>query len=250
MATNSQNKIASSSNFIRAKIEKDISNNLYKNKRIDKASLLSYELSNDLSKAAQYQLAKRYATWQWHDKALMLANVSEHRNDLSLRFPLAHSDLIEKYAKKYNIPEAFVYAIIRQESTFRKQVKSSAGALGLMQVIPSTARKVSKKYKIPLYSMKNMYRANTNINIGVAYLNQLATRFDRHPILMAAAYNAGPKQVLRWLKNSHKKETDLWIETLPWHETRNYLKNVMSFHAVYQHRLNDTPTLEPFMKKI
>lgn len=231
-------------------IQLDYINSLYKSKRIDKASLLSYELSNNLSKPAQYQLAKHYATWQWHDKALMLANLSEYKNDLYLRFPLAHYNLIVKYAAKYKIPEAFVYAIIRQESTFRKQVKSSAGALGLMQVIPSTARKVSKKYKIPLYSMKSMYQPKTNINIGVAYLNQLSKRFDNHPILMAAAYNAGPQQVMRWLKKPNKVETDLWIETLPWHETRNYLKNVMSFHAVYQHRLNDSPSLDDFMKKI
>ncbi len=223
-------------------------NTLYKRQRIDKASLLSYELSNDLSKAAQYQLAKHYSTWQWHDKALMLANLSQYKNDLFLRFPLAHAKLIEKYSIKYDVPEAFVYAIIRQESTFRKKVKSSAGALGLMQVIPSTARKVSKQYHIPLRSMKHMYQAKTNINIGVAYLNHLSKRFDNHPILMAAAYNAGPSQVSRWLKKSNKEETDLWIETLPWHETRNYLKNVMSFYVVYQHRLNDTPSLEPFMK--
>lgn len=225
-------------------------NNLYIQQKYSKASLLSYELANDLSKAGQYQLAKRYATWQWHDKALMLTNLSQYKNDLSLRFPLAHYKLVEKYSEKYNVEEAFIYAIIRQESTFRKKVRSSAGALGLMQVIPSTARIISRKYNIRLRNMKKMYKPKTNLNIGTAYLSHLAKRFNNHPVLIAAAYNAGPRQVNKWLKTLPNRETDLWIETLPWHETRNYLKNIMAFYAVYQYRLNETPDVQIFMDKV
>lgn len=225
-------------------------NQLYKKGNIDKASLVSYELANDLPKAGQYQLAKTYAEWQWHDKALMLANASKHHDALSLRFPLAYQGIINQHAQTYNIAPAFIYAIIRQESTFRKKVKSSAGALGLMQVIPSTARKVARQHRIRLRNMKQMYQPPKNIEIGTAYLHNLSKRFDGHPVLMAAAYNAGPKQVNYWLRKFPKNETDIWVETLPWHETRNYLKNIISFYAVYQHRLNKNISLKKALQPL
>lgn len=228
----------------------DYINQLYKNNKMSKASLLSYELANDLSKRGQYHLARQYSDWQWHDKALMLANLSQYKHDLNLRFPLAYQPIIEKFSRKYQVEQPLIYAIIRQESTFRKKVKSSAGALGLMQVIPSTAKKVAKKQKIKLTSVNEMYQAKKNIQIGTAYLSQLAKRFKKHPILIAAAYNAGPRQVNYWLKKFPVNDTDIWIETLPWHETRNYLKNILAFYVVYQYRLNTPPSITSFMRKI
>lgn len=225
-------------------------NQLYKNKKTHKAHLLSYELANDLSNEQKYQLAREYADWQWHEKALAMANLSQHRDDLRLRFPLAHAALIEEYSKKYNIEKPFIFAIIRQESTFRQHAKSSANAMGLMQVIPSTARKVSRKNKIKLSNIKQMYQPKTNMKVGTAYLRHLSKRFNNHPVLMAAAYNAGPGQVRYWLKHHASNAPDIWIETLPWGETRNYLKNVLSFYAVYQYRLNQTPSIKPFMRDI
>jgi soluble lytic murein transglycosylase len=225
-------------------------NELYKNKQTHKAHLLSYELANDLSNEERYQLAREYADWKWHAKALAMANLSEHKDDLRLRFPLAHEALIDKYAKQYNIEKPFIFAIIRQESTFRTHAKSSANAMGLMQVIPSTARRVSRRNKIKLGALKNMYKPKVNMQVGTAYLKILSKRFNNHPVLMAAAYNAGPSQVNYWLRKHASKSPDIWIETLPWGETRNYLKNVLSFYAVYQYRLNQAPSIKPFMKEI
>jgi soluble lytic murein transglycosylase len=176
-----------------------------------------------------------------------LSNNETLNNQLSLRFPLAYKNTIEIYAKKYLIAPEFVYAIIRQESGFREDVVSSAGARGLMQVMPNTASVVSKIDRIPYNDQKQLFLSQKNINIGVAYLQQLTKRFSNHPVLVAAAYNAGPKQVVYWLKNHPPKEIDLWIETLPWQETRNYLKNVMAFYVVYQYRLNQRPNLNNFL---
>lgn len=225
-------------------------NTLYKKKQTHKANLLSYELANSLSKEAQYQLAREYSDWQWHAKALMLANLSQYKHDLRIRFPLAHMALIEKFSKQYQIEKPLIYAIIRQESTFRKKAKSSANAMGLMQVIPSTARKIARKHRIPLGNLNKMYQPKTNVNVGTAYLHHLSKRFNSHPVLMAAAYNAGPRQVYYWLKKHPFHDSDIWIETLPWGETRNYLKNVLSFYAVYQYRLNKTPSIKTFMRPI
>lgn len=183
----------------------------------------------------------------WHGKSVYLSNNEILNNQLILRFPLAYKGTVKTYANQYSIPPEFVYAIIRQESGFREDVVSSAGAKGLMQVMPQTASVVSKMSKISYNDQKQLFLSNKNINIGIAYLQQLTKRFSNHPVLVAAAYNAGPRQVVYWLKNHPPKEIDVWIETLPWQETRNYLKNVMAFYVVYQYRLNQKPNLNNFL---
>jgi soluble lytic murein transglycosylase len=183
----------------------------------------------------------------WHGKSVYLSNNEILNNQLMLRFPLAYKGTVKTYANQYSIPPEFVYAIIRQESGFREDVVSSAGAKGLMQVMPQTASVVSKMSKISYNDQKQLFLSNKNINIGIAYLQQLTKRFSNHPVLVAAAYNAGPRQVVYWLKNHPPKEIDVWIETLPWQETRNYLKNVMAFYVVYQYRLNQKPNLNNFL---
>lgn len=198
-------------------------------------SALVYWLANDL---------------QWHGKSVYLSNNDILNNQLSLRFPLAYKDEVKLHAKNFQIPQELIYAIIRQESGFRDDATSTAGAQGLMQLMPSTALVVSKSAKIPYVNKQELFSWQKNIKIGVAYLQQLAKRFDKHPILMAAAYNAGPKQVNYWLKNHPPLEIDIWIETLPWPETRNYLKNIIAFYAVYQYRLKEKPDLTPFMKRL
>lgn len=181
------------------------------------------ELPKDEASALVYWIDKQL---QWHGKSVYLSNNETLNNQLSLRFPLAYKDSISLYSKKYAVAPEFIYAIIRQESGFRDDATSSVGARGLMQVMPYTARVVSKADKIPYNDQKQLFVSQKNINIGVAYLKQLAKRFDNHPILIAAAYNAGPKQVVYWLKTHPPKEIDVWIETLPWQETRNYLKTL------------------------
>lgn len=205
------------------------------------------ELPKDEASALVYWIDSKL---QWHGKSVYLSNNETLNNQLSLRFPLAYKDSISLYSKKYTVEPEFIYAIIRQESGFRDDATSSAGARGLMQVMPYTARVVSKADKIPYNDQKQLYLPQKNINIGVAYLKQLAKRFGNHPILIAAAYNAGPKQVVYWLKTHPPKEIDVWIETLPWQETRNYLKNIMAFYIVYQYRLGQKSNLNHFLEPL
>lgn len=201
----------------------------------DEASALVYWIENDL---------------QWYEKSVALSNNELLNNQLSLRFPLAYRNTINQFAKQYAVSPEFIYAIIRQESGFREEVVSTAGARGLMQIMPTTALVVSKANRIAYKDKQQLFGSEKNINIGVAYLKQLTSRFSNHPILVAAAYNAGPKQVVYWLKNHPPKEVDLWIETLPWQETRNYLKNVMAFCIVYQFRLNHRPDMRDFLQPL
>ncbi|WP_298626535.1 transglycosylase SLT domain-containing protein [uncultured Legionella sp.] len=220
----------------------------YKAKQNTEASRLLNDFISELPK----EEASALAYWVdselgWHSKSVHLSNNELLNDQLLLRFPLAYKSTVKSYANQYSVPAEFVYAIIRQESGFREDVVSSVGARGLMQVMPQTASAVSKMSKIPYNDQQQLFLSNKNINIGIAYLQQLTKRFSNHPVLVAAAYNAGPRQVVYWLKNHPPKEIDVWIETLPWQETRNYLKNVTAFYVVYQYRLNQKPDLNHFL---
>lgn len=222
---------------------------------LSKNTLPASRLLNDFISELPKDEASALVYWidtnlQWHGKSVYLSNTDQLNNQLILRFPLAYKTAIQQYSKKYAVSPEFIYAIIRQESGFREDATSSVGARGLMQVMPYTAGVVSKADRITYQNKDQLFLSEKNINIGVAYLKQLAKRFDNHPILMAAAYNAGPKQVVHWLKTHPPKEIDVWIETLPWQETRNYLKNVMAFYVVYQYRLNQKPNLARFLEPL
>ncbi len=187
---------------------------------------------------------------KWPEKGLQLTNNKALYNQIALRFPTAYQKIVEKNAKNFNFPPEFVYAIIRQESTFRKKVVSHAGAYGLMQLLPQTAKQMARKEHISYRSRPELFSPEKNIQLGTAYLKYLGQQFNYHPVLIAAAYNAGPRQVKYWLQNHPPKEIDIWIETLPWHETRNYLKNIIAFYAVYQHLLGTRTDLSPFVQPI
>lgn len=216
--------------------------------------LQAARLVNDFASELPKEDKSAFVQWlqddlKWHAKAIDLSNTDELSNQLSLRFPLVHHQDVSGNAKQYQIPAELIYAVIRQESGFKADVISPAGAHGLMQLMPGTAQKIAKEQKIYYKNKTQLFSSSQNIKIGTAYLKQLANRYHYHPILMAAAYNAGPTQVNYWLKNDPKNQIDIWIETLPWRETRNYLKNIISFYAVYQYRISQKDDLSWFMKK-
>jgi soluble lytic murein transglycosylase len=207
------------------------------------------EFSLELSKTEKSALVYWVATHlQWPGKAIYLSTADEElNNQLMLRFPLTYQTHINKLAQQYHISSALIYATIRQESTFLEDIKSEAGAYGLMQIMPRTAQTIAKQAKISYANPKELYHPEKNLHIGVAYLNTLHHQFKAHPVLIMAAYNAGPKQVRHWVMHHPPRDIDIWIETLPWQETRNYLKNVMAFYAVYQYRMHQKPNLSPFL---
>lgn len=219
---------------------------------INKQTLQASRLLNDFLLELPLEDKSALISWvttdlHWASKSIYLSDNKELNNQLTLRFPLPYDIAVKSYSKNYQIPMELIYAIIRQESSFREDVVSSAGARGLMQVMPETAKVVAKQERIAFNDKNQLFSSQKNINIGVAYLRHLAKRFSKNYILMAAAYNAGPRQVNYWLKNHSPKEADIWIETLPWRETRNYLKNVISFYAVYQYRMQHKSDLSTIM---
>ncbi len=224
---------------------------LYLSHKTVEASKLLNDFISELPKNEKSALASWVATdLNWHEKSIYLSTNEELNDQLTLRFPLAHRDVVRTYAKQYQVPQELIYAVIRQESAFHYDIVSPAGANGLMQLMPSTAHVVAKRANILYTDKAQLFSPQKNIHIGTAYLQQLANQYHQHPLLMMAAYNAGPRQVKYWLKNHEPKEIDIWIETLPWRETRNYLKNIIAYYAVYQYRMHEKLSLYAFMQPL
>lgn len=174
--------------------------------------------------------------WGWYDRALYTANKSDHLDDLDIRFPLAYREQIVSNAKRANIDTNWMYGIIRQESAFMKDVRSSAGALGLMQLMPRTGRAESKRLKLNVRSHSEILEVKNNLRLGASHLHTVLGRHGGNQMLATAAYNAGSHRVKRW-QPEKKMDADIWTESIPYTETRNYVKNVMAFTTIYMYRL-------------
>lgn len=227
----------------------DKAKSLYLGKEIIPASRLLNDFMSELPPEDKSSLVYWLESeLQWTGKSLFLSHDKAMLNQLMLRFPLTHKQKIALHAKTYQISMPLIFSIIRQESEFREQIESEAGARGLMQLMPETASMVARLEHIAYTNKEELFSSQKNIHLGIAYLKYLAKRFHNHYLLMIAAYNAGPRQVHYWLQNQPAKEIDIWVETIPWHETRNYIKNVIAFYAVYQYRLHLKPNLDNFMQ--
>jgi soluble lytic murein transglycosylase len=139
---------------------------------------------------------------------------------------------------------ALVLGIIRQESAFEVAAFSNAGAVGLMQLLPGTAKGVAKQAGIKYAKKRLSTDANYNITLGRAYLDELLSRFGGSYVLAAAAYNAGPNRVQDWIDtygDPRQRATDMvdWIESIPFDETRNYVMRIIENTQVYRARLNN-----------
>ena len=188
--------------------------------------------------------------WGWHFQAIIAAARSNIRDNLELRFPKAYYESVSNYAQSRGLASDWVYSLIRQESAFFPHAKSGVGALGIMQIMPSTARQVSRQSGIQLKNTYQLLDPNQNIEIGTAYLDQLLNRFNGNLVLATTAYNAGPHRAARWQPENQPMDGDIWIETIPIHETRSYVKNIFTYQAIYRHNLGLEARLSDSLKVI
>ena len=184
---------------------------------------------NDREKLVAAKLANENG---WFDRAIFTLSQVGYLDDVELRFPKAFDKKINQYAQKEEINPAWAFAIARRESSFMTDARSSAGAKGLMQLMPNTA----KQLKRGSISWQYLYDADNNIQLGTKYLRKLLDKNKGNQVLATAAYNAGPHRVKAWLKNSSAMPADIWIETIPFKETRNYVKSVLAYQEIYQHK--------------
>lgn len=169
---------------------------------------------------------------KWFDRTIFTLAEVGYLDDVGLRFPKAFDEEINLYAKDQKINPAWAFAIARRESSFMTDAHSPAGAKGLMQLMPNTA----KRLKHGKMSRSYLLNANNNIALGTQYLKILLDKNKGNQVLATAAYNAGPYRVKRWLKNIDLTPADIWIETIPFKETRNYVKSVLAYQEIYQHK--------------
>lgn len=171
--------------------------------------------------------------WQWHHQAIMTAARATLWDDLELRFPTPDAELFSHHARKNQLDYPWVLAIARQESAFHPKARSRSGAMGLMQLMPATAKQAAGQAGIPLKSKEALFQPKINIALGATHLSWLAQRFSGSRILATAAYNAGSTPVKRWVAERGHLPLDIWIETIPYDETRNYVQSVMAFRVIY-----------------
>lgn len=196
-----------------------------------------HQLIQRLDNEEKLAASKLAQLWRWHDRAIVTMGRTRYRDDIELRFPLHHQDNVHNWSEQHNIEPAWTYAIIRRESAFMQDVRSPVGAVGLMQLMPSTARQVARQMKIPYRGYYSLIGSDTNIRLGTGYLERMLNRLQSQHVLATAAYNAGPSRVSRWLPEHQQMDAIRWIETIPFTETREYVSNVLAYMAIYEHRM-------------
>ncbi|WGL97837.1 murein transglycosylase [Arsenophonus sp. aPb] len=196
-------------------------------------------------KNRQQQLARYAFEHRWADLSVQATIIAKLWDHLTERFPIAWEQEFERYTKDKKIDKSFAMAIARQESGWNPQVRSAAGAIGLMQLMPQTAQQVAKSKGIVDYTdSSKLIDPAKNIELGTAYLETVFEQFSFNRVLACAAYNAGPARVTRWLAVSDGKLNAIaFIETIPFSETRRYVKNVLVYNLFYQHFLGKTVKL-------
>lgn len=186
---------------------------------------------------AKTQAALLAHRWNWHSRAISVAAQAGEFDDLDLRYPLPHREAFQRSASEAGVRESWAYGVARSESLFMRDIRSSAGAIGVMQLMPATGRSTAKEIKHPYQGRNTLIDPDSNIRLGTRYLGKMSDRFDRHPALATAAYNAGPQRVSRWLPGTGAMDARIWVETIPFNETRNYVRRVLASDVIFHWRL-------------
>ncbi len=200
----------------------------------------AFELSR-LDKRQLETAASVAAAWNWPDRAIFALGKARSYDDLEMRFPLLYADVAQVLAARRKLEPARVMAITRSESAFISDARSGAGALGLMQLMPATAREMARQVGAKFSTAKRLYNPKYNLTLGTAYLAQMLKRFDGNFAMATAAYNAGPHRVRQWQKSTCTP-ADIWIDSIPFTETRRYVRRAYFYTAVYQWRMHQNIT--------
>jgi soluble lytic murein transglycosylase len=191
---------------------------------------------DDARLIAAAELARRNAVY---DRAIHTADRTSRLHNFTLRYPMPYQEVFRDYAATHGVDEAWVLGLVRQESRFNTEARSSAGAAGLMQVMPSTARYVAARMGMRNYRPKSVTEIETNVTLGTGYLRLVMQQLG-HPVLASAAYNAGPSRARRW-RDDKPLEGAIYVESIPFPETRDYVKKVMANAVHYAAVLDKKP---------
>ena len=176
----------------------------------------------------------------WIEQAIFGARDAELLDMVQFRFPMPFLSIYRRHAANVNLPVSLLLAVSRQESAFNPRAVSRAGARGLMQMLPSTAKAVAKRVRVSSPSNQDLLDPDANVRLASHHLAALMARHGRHRALVAAAYNAGEHRLQRWLRDTEGMPTDVWIERIPFRETRDYVKGIIAFNHIYDRLLGES----------
>lgn len=179
---------------------------------------------DDRALLAAAEVARRNG---WYERAIDTAERTQSLHDFALRFPTPYREIVSGYAQALALDEAWVYGLVRQESRFVADARSTAGAQGLMQLMPGTARQVARQLRLTGFERHDVISVDTNINLGTYHLRQLLDELDNQPILASAGYNAGVRRAREW-RAQRSLEGAVYAENIPFTETRDYVRKVMN----------------------
>lgn len=196
-------------------------------------------------------IASLMSDWNLHNLAIQTISKIKQWDDLELRFPTPYKEPVMQAATQNTIDPAWVYGVMRRESAFSANISSSAGAIGLMQLMPKTARYIGQKMGFKKWHTHQLTQPKENIRLGSAYLSYLHQKYDGSRILATAAYNAGPRRVDQWVPANQIMAADQWIDTIPFTETRDYVKAVLEYTTIFKSILNQKyDRLQNFMHPV
>jgi soluble lytic murein transglycosylase len=189
--------------------------------------------------AAKIQAARLASRWGWYAQTIATLAVAGEWDDVPLRYPRPYAASVETAAKETLVSEDWLYAIMRQESLFRKDAVSRADARGLMQMQPATAVAVARRWHLPPPARDELFEPTVSLRLGARYVRELLDKYRGQLAPSLAAYNAGPMSVSRWLPND-PIDADVWIENIPYTETRGYIQHILE-HIVAFAEMRDAP---------
>lgn len=192
---------------------------------------------NDRELLTAAEIARRN---KMYDRAIGAADRTVSVHDFSLRYLAPYRDVLKTHIREHGLEEAWVYGLMRQESRFASSAKSEVGAAGLMQIMPATARWVADRLGLKSYHNKLIHQHDTNLRLGTYYMKAILSQFEGNSVLASAAYNAGPRRADEW-RSDQPLEGAIYTETIPFEETRDYVKKVMSNTAYYAIQFNAPP---------
>jgi soluble lytic murein transglycosylase len=183
-----------------------------------------------LSEQARTQAVHLAVRWGWYDQAIATATQQRIFNDYELLYPRPYDREVRAASKLSGLKPELIYGVMRQESLYRSDAVSSAGARGLLQMLPETARRTAKTWKRPRPKPDDLFDPELSVPLGAAHLRTLIDQFDGQVVVALAGYNAGPRAAARWLPDN-SIEPDVWIENVPYNETRNYVQRIL-WHSI------------------
>jgi soluble lytic murein transglycosylase len=214
-----QNSIASEPGLIRAR-------ELIACDMADDAAVEWAAVLGGASPAIKIQAAHLAARWGWYSQSIAALAQAGEWDDVRLRYPRPYTDAVAEASALTGVPADWILSVMRQESLFRKDAVSRADARGLMQVLPVTAAAVARRWHLPVPRKETLFDPSVALPLGAAYLRELLDRYAGQLDLALAAYNAGPGPVARWLPST-AMEADIWIENIPYSETRSYVQHIL-----------------------